>query len=216
MHHEELQGLHERGSLESFYSQVMSLYNSDIPEKQQARKIYELQMPFVKEAHSDMVYGLIKEALSQGILSDEESLESARASREGLYYEEFELEELHAHKLFALQLKQVYKYMNVTRVLDLRWLARLQEVIRTPTSIILVRPSYATTLEDLFKHDPASLITARVVYMLCNAVICLYNYGIAHRRIRPSKVLVNLEPKCQVKLYGFNCMTSYLDQDKFL
>jgi hypothetical protein len=50
--------------------------------------------------------------------------------------------------------------------------------------------------------------------MLCNAVICLQNYGIAHRDIRP-RVIANIKPKLEVKLYGFQLTASYLDEDSF-
>jgi hypothetical protein len=59
------------------------------------------------------------------------------------------------------------------------------------------------------------MLTAKVVYKVANAIITLQNYGIAHRNIRPSKVLVNLKPWCEVKLSGFNYMSSYLDHGKF-
>ena len=39
--------------------------------------------------------------------------------------------------------------------------------------------------------------------MLANAIICLQNYGIAHRSISPGKVLVDTKPKLVVKIYGF-------------
>jgi serine/threonine protein kinase len=57
--------------------------------------------------------------------------------------------------------------------------------------------------------------TARVLFKLVNAVICLENYGIVHRDLRPSRVLVDHLPKLQVKLYGFNFSASYLDEDTY-
>lgn len=82
--------------------------------------------------------------------------------------------------------------MNLARMLNLKWLAQLTEVIRTPSSIILARAYFATTLEELMINDINARDTARVILWLANALIHLYNFGIAHRDIRPSKVLVNL------------------------
>jgi serine/threonine protein kinase len=132
-----------------------------------------------------------------------------------MFFEEYELEELYQHKVFAFVFNQAYKYMNIARLLNLRWIVQLQEVIRTPKSLILVTPAYETTLEKLFIDDCSSLTTARAIYMLANAVICLYNYGIAHRGIRPSTVLVQVQPKLKVKLCGFDRSTSYWDNDTF-
>ena len=208
------QRLKEKMAFEDYNSQLERIYKSDMPYKEQKRKIYELQMPFLNMVHSNVVYGIIMEALAQGLLTDEPSLEAARASRTGYYYEEFELLELHRHKEFAYIFGQAYKYMNLARLLNLRWIVQLQEVIRTPESLILVRHFYETTLEELLIHECNSVTTARAILMLANAIICLQNYGIAHRDIRPSKVLVNTEPRLHVMIYGFHHSTSYLDEDK--
>lgn len=105
--------------------------------------------------------------------------------------------------------------MNTARLLNLRWIVQLQEVIVTPETIILATPAYSSTLEELFNKECSSLKTARAIYMLANAVICLKNYGIAHRGIGPRTVLVHEQPKLQVKLCSFVRSTSYLDNDTF-
>jgi serine/threonine protein kinase len=161
------------------------------------------------------VYAIIKEAMAQEMLTDEDSMESAMESRAGFHYEEFEFEELLAYKLFAHELGQAYKHMNLARLLNLRWIVHLQDVVRTPHSLILIRPCYETTLGQLFQQDCGSLIVARVILYLANAIMYLQNFGITHRDIRPSKVLVEREPKLRVWLYGFNLSSSYLDQDIF-
>ena len=170
-------------ALEVYNIKVQAIYDSDMTYKEQKRKVYELQLPFLKEVHSNVVYGVIKEALAQGLLSDESSLKAAKASRSGFYYEEFELVDLLQYKEFAYIFSQAYKYMNVARLLNLRWIVQLQEVIRTPESLILVRPFYQHTLEELLIYNSDSLMTARALLMLANVIICLQNYGMTHRDI---------------------------------
>jgi hypothetical protein len=64
-------------NLENLNSQLMLLETSGLSHYEQRLKIYELQLPFLNEVHSNVVYGIIKEALAQDMLTDEESLEAA-------------------------------------------------------------------------------------------------------------------------------------------
>ena len=55
------------------------------------------------------MHDILKEARAQDLLTDEESLERAQATRPDLFLEEYELDELHHHKLFALVFSQAFK-----------------------------------------------------------------------------------------------------------
>ena len=202
-------------NLEDLNSELKLLYTSHLPHKEMRTKVYELQLPFLNSVHCNVLSAIIKEAGAMGLLTNGESLESLKESRPDLFFEEFELEDLQHHKVFASVFSHAYKYTNIARLLNLRWIVQLQEVIRTPTSLILAWPVPFVTLAELFEHECDSITTARAILMLANAIIGLQNYGIAHRGIQPCRVHLEEEPHLQLKLSGFDRSASYLDNDTF-
>jgi hypothetical protein len=63
--------------LDGLNADLKLLETSELSHYEQRVKIYELQLPFLNEVHSNVVYGIIKEALAQDMLTDEDSLEAA-------------------------------------------------------------------------------------------------------------------------------------------
>ena len=101
--------------------------------------------------------------------------------------------------------------MNIARLLNLKCIVPLSEVIRTPNSIILVRPYYQTTLQELLQYSADSIECARIVHKLINAVLNLHNLGIVHRDLQPKRILINTKPKLELKILDFHRSTSHYD-----
>lgn len=57
------------------------------------------------------------------------------------------------HQDYALKFNAEYKYQNLARLFKIRWINPIEEVVRTPTSLILVTSEYQTTLQKMLTED---------------------------------------------------------------
>lgn len=140
----------------------------------------------MNELHGDLFTSVIAEADSQQILRVANTYDEAKSENGNMFLEAFDVDELMSHYGYAYCFKCHFKYLNIARVLNLKWITPIYEVIRTPNEIIISTPKYQTNLRDYMENNSNTLDCARAIYKLTNAVLSLHNYGIIHRNLKPS------------------------------